>query len=261
MKLNGKSRMNEADGNDVGEVRGRGGKLWILLVVALVVGAIVGVFCFRGQGQGLREQLRALANKGARGYREEVLGPEWYVRLTEKYKLPAVRRPVTFSSHTVADEDMAVVGKAHTLRDVTLTGPEMSDAGLAHLADLRKLQELVLYGDKIGDAGLSHLSELTELRLLYLLRTKVSDAGLVHLKKLKNLQSLLFDAGTPVTDAGLVHLKSLKGLRYLGLWGTRVTAEGVADLKLSIPNVKVDFKQSTVNPILPPGATDSEDLK
>jgi len=235
--------MKEAEGNEVGEVRvgegrGRWGKLWIFLV--LVLGAIAAVFFFRQQG--LREQLMALADEGARGYREEAWGPGWYVRLADKYNLPVVRRPVTFSSHTVTDADMAVVGRAHTLRDVTLAGPEMSDAGLAHLAGLRKLQELVLYGDKIGDAGLSHLSELTELRLLYLLRTKVSDAGLVHLKKLKNLQSLLLDAGTPVTDAGLVQLKSLKGLRYLGLWGTRVTAEGVADLKAAIPNVKVDFK-------------------
>jgi hypothetical protein len=235
--------MKEVEGNEVEETqgaehRGRRGKWWILLVVVLALAAIAGVFCFRDQG--LREQLRALASEGQRGYLEEAWGPGWYVRLADKYELPVLKRPVVFHLDKATDEDMAVLGRAHTLRDVVLTDPEISDAGLAHLAGLRKLQALVLHGDKIGDAGLSHLSELTELRELLLLRTKVSDAGLVHLKKLKNLQELIID--TPVTDAGLVHLKSLKGLRYLGLWGTGFTSEGVADLKSAIPNLKVSFK-------------------
>jgi len=209
-----------------------------LLVVVLVVGVMAWVFFFRQQG--LREQLRALASKGQRGYLEEAWGPGWYVKLAEKYKLPLLKRPVVFCGDKATDEDMAVVGRAHTLREVTLTDPQISDAGLAHLAGLTKLQELVLHGEKIGDADVAHLSELTELRLLYLLMTNVSDAGLVHLKKLKNLQTLILD--TPVTDAGLVHLKSLKGLRYLGLWGAGFTGEGIADLKSALPNVKMTFK-------------------
>lgn len=235
--------MKEAEGNEVGEVRrgeshGHRGKWRIVLFAALVVAAMAWVFCFRQQG--LREQLRAMAGESG-VYHEEVRGPRWYVKLAEKYKLPIVRRPSFFRSATVTDEDMAVIGRANTLREVWLLDSHVSDAGLAHLAGLRKLQYLTLYGDKFGDAGLAHLSELTELRSLYLFRTKVSDAGLVHLKKLKNLQSLILEC-TEVTDAGLVHLKSLKGLTSLGLLGTRVTAEGVADLKSAMPNVEVSYK-------------------
>jgi len=43
-----------------------------------------------------------------------------------------------------------------------------------------------------------------------------------------------------VTDAGLTHLKELKGLRWLGLWHTQVTAAGIAELKKSLPNVRVE---------------------
>src|SRR4030042_452802 len=114
--------MKEAEVNEVEEVqgaerRGRRGKLWILLFAALVVVGIAAVFFFRQQG--LREQLRALAGESGE-YREEVRGPGWYVRLADRYKLPVLKRPVIFSSRTVTDEDMAVVGRANTLLTVDL---------------------------------------------------------------------------------------------------------------------------------------------
>jgi len=236
--------MKDAEGNEVGEVRGGGRrgcrwKWWIVLFAVLLVGAMPGVFCFRQQR--LDEQLRALAGGHGGTYYEGARGPGWYVKLARKYKLPRLRQPLGFYSRTMTDEDMAVLGRANTLRVVGLTGSEISDAGMAHLKGLTKLQSLHLDNTKIGGAGLAHLSELTELRILHLDGTKVSDAGLVHLKKLKNLEQLGLN-GTEVTDAGLAYLKSLKGLRYLGLAGTGVTSEGIADLKSAIPNVKVDFK-------------------
>jgi len=114
--------MKEAEGNEVEEVRGgrrrgRRGKLWILLFAALVVVGIAAVFFFRQQG--LREQLRALAGESGE-YREEVRGPRWYVRLADRYKLPVLKRPVEFRSQKVTDEDMAIVGRAITLREVGL---------------------------------------------------------------------------------------------------------------------------------------------
>jgi len=236
--------MKAAEGNEVeevrgGEHRGRGGKWRILLFVVLFVAAMAGVFCFMRQGVG--EQLRALAGEEAGAYYEGARGPGWYVKLARKYKLPVLSQPLGFYSRTMTDEDMAVVGRATTLRVVGLTGSEISDAGMAYLRGLTKLQTLHLDSTEIGDAGLAHLSELTELMILHLDGTEVSDAGLVHLKKLKNLRQLSLH-GTEVTDAGLVHLKSLKGLTSLVLTRTRVTSEGVADLKSAIPKANVFFK-------------------
>jgi len=36
-----------------------------------------------------------------------------------------------------------------------------------------------------------------------------------------------------------VHLKSLTGLHHLYLWHTKVTGDGVTQLKKSLPNVEV----------------------
>ena len=43
-----------------------------------------------------------------------------------------------------------------------------------------------------------------------------------------------------VTDAGLVHLKGLTGLKDLGLYGTKVTNAGVAELKKALPKCKIE---------------------
>jgi hypothetical protein len=42
-----------------------------------------------------------------------------------------------------------------------------------------------------------------------------------------------------VTDAGLAHLKGLNGLRMLRLEGTKVTADGAADLMKALPELKI----------------------
>ena len=44
---------------------------------------------------------------------------------------------------------------------------------------------------------------------------------------------------TQITDAGLVHLKGLTGLQTLGLRGTQVTDQGVADLQKALPNCEI----------------------
>ena len=125
--------MKEAKSSEVEKPQGpkhRGRRRWwrILLVAVLVMAGIAAVFCFRGPG--LSEQLRALAGESGQ-YQEEVRGPRWYVKLAYKYKLPTLKRPVTFcSSLPLTDEDMAVVGRAITLRQVDLYGPEVIDGQL-----------------------------------------------------------------------------------------------------------------------------------
>jgi len=216
-----------------------GGKWRVLLIAVLVAAAIAAVFYFKQPG--LDKQLRVLASGRGGLYKEEVRGPGWYVKLAEKYKLPVLKRPDMFQSQMVTDEDMAVVGKANSLRVVVLHNSEISDAGLAYLEGLTKLKHLDLCNTKIGNAGLVHLKKLKNLQGLILNDTEVTDTGLAHLSELIGLRVLNLGA-TNVTDAGIVHLKSLKGLTYLELTKTHVTAEGVADLKSAIPNVKVEFK-------------------
>ncbi|MHC4743679.1 MAG: hypothetical protein ACYS8Z_17320, partial [Planctomycetota bacterium] len=102
-------------------------KFWILPVGVLVLGLIAGERYFRRKG--LADRLRVMAEKAGGEYREEIVGSRWYAEVAEENNLPVVKRPVMFGSHQVTDEDLAIVGKAHTLREVDLRGSQISDVG------------------------------------------------------------------------------------------------------------------------------------
>lgn len=52
-------------------------------------------------------------------------------------------------------------------------------------------------------------------------------------------------SGTEVTDGSIEHLITLKDLRNLAITGTRITAEGVAELREALPdcNIVSDFDE------------------
>ena len=70
-------------------------------------------------------------------------------------------------------------------------------------------------------------------------RVQVTDAGLKELADLKQLTWLRLTDASDVTDAGLKELKDLKQLTSLDLSGTKVTADGVADLQKARPGCKI----------------------
>jgi hypothetical protein len=67
--------------------------------------------------------------------------------------------------------------------------------------------------------------------------TAITGRGLTHVEALTSLWRL--DANrTAVDDASLAHLYGLSKLTHLFLSDTKVTAEGVARLKESLPNLE-----------------------
>ena len=85
-------------------------------------------------------------------------------------------------------------------------------------------------------SDLSPLAELMNLERLYLKNTHVSD--LSPLAELKNLEVLDLN-GTLVSD--LWPLAELKSLGSLDLTNTKVSEEQVQELRLALPNCKIDF--------------------
>lgn len=132
------------------------------------------------------------------------------------------------------------------LRLLSLEHSAIGDEGLKCLRDFRSLESLGLADTLITDEGLKHLKGLTNLEVLYLQNTSITDAGLVHLKKLNKLRVLHLH-GTSITDAGLEHLKELVNLETLRL-GNNVSALGVAQLRLALPDCEVRWSRDSRPP-------------
>ncbi len=131
----------------------------------------------------------------------------------------------------VGDDQLRHIAKLRHLASVILTGTKITDNGLVHLRKLTALQGLQLGATAVTDDGLENLAALTDLRVLDLSNTRVTDEGLKHLKPLRKLQHLVL-SNVEITDAGLQILAEVSpSLGRLTLHGTKVTAEGIEQLR------------------------------
>jgi hypothetical protein len=249
----------QSDTEQTGKLKSRRQKwLAILAVSAILLTLPVAWLAYYRQAE---SPLNALEKQGS-SIQREVMGPIWFCRFAEKWKLPVPKQIVQFDSSTATNEDLAIVAKESSLRVLFLMGSHVTDAGLAHLREHPNIWQVFLKDVRITDAGVRHLGQVPNLRALWLRGTEVTDAGLVHLKGLKNLSSLgladtcITDDGLAilpgfgcltnieldrayVTDEGLKHLYEMKQLIRVSLNGTRVTSEGIASLKAAIPGMTV----------------------
>jgi len=122
----------------------------------------------------------------------------------------------------------------------SLLGADVSDDDLRLLRDLEPvLCWLNLARTNVTDEGVHLLRHFAELRRLHLQSTAITDRAARSLAGLEHLHYLNL-YGTRVGDEGLKSLESMKSLRRLYLWQTPVTMDGVARLRLALPELEVD---------------------
>jgi hypothetical protein len=135
----------------------------------------------------------------------------------------------------ITDEGLTHLHLMKQLRSLNLDGTAVTDRGLEHLEDMTSLWQLSLFGIKVTDAGLQHLQNMKELQYLSLEDSAITDAGLPALTNFPKLKMLLVSSDG-ITDAGLPALKGLqKQLTMLSVSGPKITAEGIAELRRSLP--------------------------
>jgi hypothetical protein len=91
-----------------------------------------------------------------------------------------------------------------------------------------------------SEASLEHLVKWPALRSVSLYGTPpISDTGLAHLAKIDRLFRVMIGNAQGVSDAGLAHFKSHPSMRILNLSGSRITDNGIAALRQSVPECSV----------------------
>ena len=153
--------------------------------------------------------------------------------------LPALEKVNLVEVDGLTEEALAHLGKITSLTYLDCGDGTVTDAAVVHLTKLKKLTFLGLAWTKVGDGAMPLVARLPSLEILRLGGTKVSDAGIAHLRRLRTLKELHLQ-NCPVTDRGLLQLRANKALKIVNVGKkTKVTEQGIAQLKRFLPNCTV----------------------
>jgi hypothetical protein len=139
----------------------------------------------------------------------------------------------------VTEKGLAHLREIRTLELLCVQSSKVTADGVKALVGIENLKSLTLSATALGQDGFRLLAGMTGLEYLSLESTKATDADVAHLAVLAKLTHLDLGYNSGVTDAGLKHLTGLRRLAGLRLYETKVTDDGVAELKRSLPKLTV----------------------
>ena len=139
----------------------------------------------------------------------------------------------------VSDEGLAHLRGMKTLELLSVQSSKVTAGGVKALVGIENLKSLTLSATALGRDGFRPLGGMAGLEYLSLESTTATDDDVAHLAVLGKLTHLDLGYNPGVTDAGLRHLTGLRRLAGLRLYGTKVTDDGVAELKGSLPKLAV----------------------
>ncbi|RLS53656.1 MAG: hypothetical protein DWH91_13750 [Planctomycetota bacterium] len=138
----------------------------------------------------------------------------------------------------ITDEGVRELGQARKLSTLLLTSHEISGKGLSLLTGLTDLEA---DSTEITDAGLREISTLPKLARLYVTSPHITPAGWNALLDMRSLTDLRVD-GHEWTDEQVELLIQLKNLKQLQVTKSKLTREGKARLKQSLPKTIVEIR-------------------
>lgn len=186
--------------------------------------------------------------------------------LKELAGLKKLKSLTIFFCEQITDDGAKHLKGLTTLEKLSLTNTGVGDAGVAELKGLKSLKELHAAGsirmtDKatetigefadlerltlpstITEKGVKNLAGLKKLKMLYVGGANLTDAAIKDIADgMPDLESLELGAGlgSSITDASVPHLTKLKKLKQLGLWGSKITDDGLKALQQALPGCKI----------------------
>jgi internalin A len=145
----------------------------------------------------------------------------------------------------VGDFGVEALTTAPKLKELSMGNIRMSEVGFQSLRQFTTLSTLDLSGRRhqspsnISERGIEAIASLRQLRVLKLGHTKFPAKSFALLAKMPQIEQLGLEFCPEIDDEALQHLAAWKSLRRVDLYGTNVTAAGVAALREQRPDCQV----------------------
>ena len=138
---------------------------------------------------------------------------------------------VDLSGKNVKDDDLRLLSKLSSLRELYLIGTDITDAGLKSLVGLQKLEELRVGRTKISDAGLKDLAKLKNLKMVGLVGTQVTEAGVKQFSEAIPNMRHNFGVGEDAADSAPISISSSNSTQLVTktavpVWALAFSADG-----------------------------------
>jgi|ERR1700722_12055684 len=150
---------------------------------------------------------------------------------------------LSLSGSSVDDKCLDPLSELPLLEHLDLGRAKINDEAVQSLWSFSRLKTLILAGCDIGDRAWRGMASCQNLSFLHVPNTRLTDAGVETIVSQSELGGLsirsLVLRNCEITDKSIVRLSSVANLQVLDLWGTAVTANGVAFMKETRPRCKV----------------------
>jgi hypothetical protein len=138
----------------------------------------------------------------------------------------------------ITDAGLRHVQACARLKTLRLLGVQATDRGMEYVSGLKNLETLFLVGSHVTDRGFERFSGLLHLKRLYLLENRLTSGCLATVSQLPCLEEL-YIGGLAFDDSAVSRLVYLRRLKVLMLLHTKVTDDGLNEIKRALPGCKV----------------------
>ncbi len=159
----------------------------------------------------------------------------------------------------ITDATLKKIANLRPLETLDLRDTRVTDVGVAHLSTCTELKTLNLHNTMLSGSAFEEMTALRNLVDLDVsqnrgdtrwygrsgLSSGITDQGLQFISQLDWIERLnleCYDFSSGVSADGIRRLFNLTHLRELGVYGLPINDELLKELKLNLPNAKLDYK-------------------
>lgn len=154
----------------------------------------------------------------------------------------ALVTPVVTEPAPLDDRKIEIHSIAETSDYLMAHSSSASDDELAKLSsNAQRILWLNLNQSTISDHSFPLIGQMASLTRLQLKACSISDAGLAHLANHASLQILFLNQCSEITDSSQEVFESLPALQSLYIEGTQISPESVAQLRETLPKLKIHY--------------------